>query len=116
MTKTQLDNALRTRYISVIKESLEQLDEEILVTASNELTIPCLDDEQNERFVTIKITIPKGSKDELYDGYAVAESYELHRKEVAEKKAKAKALADAKKKRDAEMRAKAKAKRENANK
>lgn len=112
ITNTQLINELRTHYMDIIRESLEQIGEtELLTTASNEITIPCLDSEKNERFITLKFIVPKGSKDEIYDGYSVAESYKMHIDEMEQKKKEAKAKADAKKLRDAERRAKAKEKK-----
>lgn len=114
MTTTQLNDAIRVRFMESVKELLSSLGEEILITASNEVTCPVVDAEGNDKFITLKFVIPKGSKDEPYDGYSVAESYKMHIDEMSQKKAEAKAKAEAKKARDAERRAKAKANKEKA--
>ena len=65
-------------------------------TGSNEIAVPCLDEEGNEKFVVLTIKVPTGSRDgDAYDGYSMAEEYEMKckakeqkAKETAEKKAK----------------------------
>ena len=116
MTNKQAQDALRQRYVEVIKKALSDLGEEVLQTGSNTIAIPCVDDNGDEQFCCFTIKVPTGSRDgEPYDGYGEAESYEMGCKQKAEK-----AAADAKKKaakiaRDEAMRAKKaenKAKRE----
>ena len=46
-SKKQLHEALRARYMALVREILEGKDEEILVTNSNEYAIPCVDEEGN---------------------------------------------------------------------
>lgn len=85
---------VRNEYLAKIRESLEQLDCECLTTASNEICIPCVDSDNYEHYVIVKVSVPTGSRDgELYDGYAVAEDY---KRKCAEKEEKAKAQAEAK--------------------
>ena len=70
---------------------LKENDEDVLRTNSNEVAIPCVDEEGNEKFVVFVVKVPTGSRDgEEYDGYAVAESYALKLKEKAEKAEKKK--------------------------
>ena len=116
MTNKQAQDALRQRYVEVIKKALSDLGEEVLQTGSNTIAIPCVDGNGDEQFCCFTIKVPTGSRDgEPYDGYGEAESYEMGCKQKAEK-----AAADAKKKaakiaRDEAMRAKKaenKAKRE----
>ena len=64
--------------------------------SASELAIPCVDDEGNEKFVLIKVSIPRGTRNgqggyDPYDGYAVAEDYAIDCKEKAQKKADAEA-------------------------
>lgn len=96
-TEKVLDNNLRTKYFLKVCEVFTELGEEVLQVGSNEIAIPCVDEENNDKFVTIKVTVPKGSRDgEPYDGYAMCSDY-AHNKAEAEEKAKAKAEAKAKK-------------------
>ena len=111
-----LNDALREKYIKAVAEYFAKADEDVLRTASNELAIPCVDTAGNEKFVTVTIKVPTGSREgDPYDGYAMAEEYKMN---LAEKAEKAKAAAEAKAKKiakDAKARAKQaefKAKRE----
>lgn len=115
-SKKVLREALKARYVSGIIEHLELVGEEVLRTGSNEFAIPCLDDENNEEWVVITVKVPTGSRDgEGYDGYEVAQDYQLKLKQKAEKaeaaaQAKAKKIARDKATREARQR-----KREEAN-
>ena len=92
MKKT--NDALRTQYLNLITELLAGVDEEVLRVKSNEIAIPCVDDEGNDSYVVVTIKVPTGSRDgDPYDGYGEAESYSLSCKQKAEK-----AAADAEKK------------------
>ena len=67
-------------------------------TASNEIAIPVVDRENNDRYIVITVKVPTGSRDgDAYDGYAVAQDYAM---KCAERKAKAeeKARKDAERK------------------
>ena len=119
-TKKQLHEEIRNRYLALISEHLTAQGEEILRVKSNEIAIPCLDEEGNEEFLVLTFKVPTGSRDdgEAYDGYGMAEDYTAHETEKAEKAAKAKADKEKKIARDKAMReqkAKAKAEREAAN-
>ena len=86
---------IRNKFMKQFNDEFQgRLDYDVLQTASNEYSIPWVDDEGNEGYITIVFRIPKGSRDgEPYDGYAVAEDY---RRKVAEKAEKEKARAEAK--------------------
>ncbi|MBR4155417.1 MAG: hypothetical protein IKU01_01760 [Bacteroidales bacterium] len=94
-SQKKLNDTLRENFLQRIIELLE-FDEEILRTGANEIAIPCVDSEQNEKFVQIVVKVPTGSRDgEPYDGYSMAEDYKLKleekerkRKENEEKKRK----------------------------
>ena len=91
-----LNEKLREKFLEIVGEILKEKDEEVLRTGSNEIAVPCLDEEGNEKFVVLTIKVPTGSRDgDAYDGYAMAEEFEIKQKlkaekakETAEKKAK----------------------------
>lgn len=99
----------RNEYMEIVKEMLENFGEEVLVTKSNTMAFPILLEDGTEDFLRIVLSVPTGTKDDPYDAYGEAESYQMHLKEKAEKEAEVKAKKEAKAKKDAERRAKAKA-------
>ena len=108
---------LRSQFLEMVSEFLATKGEEVLRVKSNEIAIPVVGCEDNEDFLVITFKVPTGANKgtEPYDGYAMAEDYELHLKAKAEK-AKANAEKKAKKMaRDAEVRAKKKAIAEKGN-
>lgn len=115
MSKKANDN-LRKVFTDKVIEMFKALDEEVLVVGSNEIAIPCVDEEGNDSYCCITIKVPTGSREgDPYDGYAMAQEYQMKQAAKADK-----AAADAKKKakkiaRDEAIRAKKaenKAKRE----
>ncbi len=101
---------LRTEYLTQVSEFLTKQGEEVLRVKSNEIAIPVVGCEDNEDFIVITFKVPTGANKgtEPYDGYSMAEDYELHLKAKAEK-ARANAERKARKiARDAEVRAKKK--------
>lgn len=113
INRKALREALKSRYMSGIIEHLENCGEEVLRTASNEVAIPCVDDDGNDEWLVLTFKVPTGSRDgEPYDGYSVAEDYEIKQRNKAEKAEKAAAAKAKKIERDKaarEARAKAKA-------
>lgn len=90
----KLDDALRAKWVEIVKQLLESLDEEVIQYKANEICIPTLDAEGNERYIQFVVKVPKGSRDgEEFDGYAMREEYEI---KLKEKEAKAKADAEKK--------------------
>ena len=86
-SRTILDNQLRKRYLEMLKEFFNNREEEVLVTGTNELCFPCVDDEGNEKFIQLIIKIPKGSRDgEAFDGYSLAEDFKMKQKLNEQKK------------------------------
>ena len=84
--KTLCEN-LRAFHLNEIIKMYESHDDEVLRTASNEIDIPVVDSEGNERYIVITVKIPTGSRDgDAYDGYSMAEDYAM---KCAERKAKA---------------------------
>ena len=112
-TKKALHEGIRTAYMSKVVEWLKEQGEDVLRTKSNEIAIPCLDEEGNDEWCVITFKVPTGSRDdgEAYDGYGMADEYTAKEAEKAEKAAKAKADKEKKIARDkAQREAKAKAK------
>ena len=88
MAKTMktLNDEVRAQYLERV-QSVLSADDEVLVVGSNELAIPVVDSEGNEKWVVLTIKVPTGSRDgDAYDGYALAEDYQL---KLANKAAKA---------------------------
>ena len=113
-SKKSLHDALRAKYIERVSKFLADAGEEVLVTGSNEIALPCVDSEGNDEFIVLTFKVPTGSRDgDAYDGYSMAEDFKM---KSAEKAEKAKIAAEKKAKkiaRDKQMReAKAKAKAE----
>lgn len=88
-SRTQLRTEVKEIYVRKIWDLLKD-SEELLRVGSNEIAFPVVDGEGNEDFVVLKVTIPTGANKgtEPYDGYAMAEDYEIKTKNKAEAKAK----------------------------
>ena len=100
---------LKENYLTKLIETLAET-EEVLRVKSNEIAFPVVGCEGNEDFIVITVKVPTGADKGMtpYDGYAMAEEYEMKLKEK-EEKAKASAEKKAKKiKRDEEIRRKKK--------
>jgi hypothetical protein len=115
MTKAQLETKLRNTFLTFVTEQIQtSFDSDVLPVSASELAIPCVDDEGNEKFVLIKISIPRGTRNgeggyDPYDGYAVAQDYAQDCVEKAQKKAEAEAKKKAKIAKDEQKRAEKKA-------
>ena len=116
MAKTAkvLNEEIKVRFLEGVAEHLSNVGEEVLRTGSNEIALPVLDEEGNEKWLVLTFKVPTGSRDgDAYDGYSMAEDYQMKLKEKAEKQAAkdAKAAAD-KAKREAKAKEKEKEKAE----
>lgn len=115
MTKAQLETALRNKFLSFVSDTISQeMETDVLVVSASELAVPCLDEEGNEKFVLIKVSIPRGTRNgqggyDPYDGYAAAEDYAIDLEEKAAKKEAAEAKKQAKIARDEKKREEKKA-------
>ena len=111
MTNAQLENGLRTNYLQLVREMIaEKVETDALEVSASELAIPCLDAEGGERWVVIKVSIPRGTRNgnggyDPYDGYAVAEDYAQDLAEKADKKKASEAKKQAKIAKDQQKRA-----------
>ena len=108
MAKTTkvLNEEIKGRFLEGVSEHLTNCGEEVLRVGSNEIAVPVVDEDGNEKWLVLTFKVPTGSRldGEPYDGYSMAEDYEMKQ---AEKKAKA----EAKAKESAKNKAKAKAKK-----
>ncbi len=97
-TKAELETKLRNEILEVIMNALAEhydLDKEkqIEFVESGVITIPVIDAEANDKWPTIKVAIPRGTRNgngsyTPYDGHAAAVAY----KEEIETKAQERAL------------------------
>lgn len=81
---------LRNGYLNAISTYLSKEDE-VLQVKSNEIAVPVIDCNDDEKWIVITVKVPTGADKgrEPYDGYAEAEDYQhkLKEKEIkAEKK------------------------------
>ena len=93
MAKTAkvLNEEIKVRFLDGVSEHLTNAGEEVLRVGSNEIAIPVVDEDGNEKWLVVTFKVPTGSRDgDAYDGYAMAEDYAMKQVEKAEK-AKAKA-------------------------
>ena len=114
-TKKALHEGIRNKYLTALTEWLTEQGEDVLRTKSNEIAIPCVDEEGNEEWCVLTIKVPTGSRDdgEAYDGYGIAQQYSEKVQADKEKAEKAKADKERKIARDkAQREAKAKARAE----
>ena len=89
---------MREDYLKQIIENFLDKDEQVLRVKSNEIAIPVVGCEGNEDFIVVTVKVPTGANKGLepYDGFELAEDYEMKLKEK-ERKAKENAEKKAKK-------------------
>ena len=86
-TQKSLNDALRAMYLERVHTCLSAEDD-VLVVGANELAVPVVDADGNEKWVVITIKVPSGSRDgDAYDGYAMAQDYQMRQTAKAEKQA-----------------------------
>ena len=114
-SKAQLETQLRNKFLDLVTKAIEDaLNTEVLPVSASELAVPCTDTENNDKWVLIKISVPRGTRDgqggyEPYDGYSVAEDYAFDCEEKARKQAEAERKKQAKIAKDEAKRAEKKA-------
>lgn len=109
---------VRNEYLQKVIEYFSSLDEDVLVIGSNAICFPAVDETQDDIFIRIKVEVPKGSKDEPFDGYTMAEDWQMKLEEKRIKEEKKKAEKERKKARDKkerELKAKIKEKKSEKN-
>lgn len=111
ISERQLNNNIKAKYIEEITNFLEQKGEEVLKTNNNEICLPCVDEEGNEKFLQIVFKIPKGQfygKGEPFDGYEAAENYKIEQEQNRKKQLEKEEQKKKKIERDKKIRAEAK--------
>lgn len=108
-SRKSLREKVKEQYVKKLMEFFAQ-EEDVLRVGSNEIAFPITDEEGNEDFLVIKASIPIGANKgtEPYDGYAMAEDYEIRMKEKSEQAEKKRIEKEKKIKRDEEYRRKKK--------
>lgn len=102
MTKAQMETIIRNEFLALISKAIvAEKETDALPVSANEIAVPCLDPEGNETWAVIKVSIPRGTRNgkggyDPYDGYSVAEDYQIDLEEKAQKKADAEAKKQAK--------------------
>ena len=87
LNRKQLDEEIKVRFLEGVSEHLSNVGEEVLRVGSNEIALPVVDTEGEERWLVLTFKVPTGSRDgDAYDGYSMKEDYEM---KLAEKAAKA---------------------------
>lgn len=110
MAKTTkvLNEEIKTRFLEGVSEHLTNVGEEVLRVGSNEIALPVVDEDGNEKWLVLTFKVPTGSRDgDAYDGYSMAEDYQM-KQAAKEAKAEAKAKETAKNKAKAETKKKSK--------
>ena len=102
---------LRNEYLQQIIDAFLDKDEQVLRVKSNEIAIPVVGCEGNEDFIVVTVKVPTGANKGLepYDGFELAEDYELKLAEKDRKKAEAEKKKAEKIRKDKEIREKKKA-------
>ena len=76
-TMKSLNDELRALWVQRVSDCLSQEDE-VLVVGANELAVPVVDADGNEKWIVLTVKVPTGSRDgDAYDGYTMAEDYQL---------------------------------------
>lgn len=113
VSRKQLREQVKAAYMEKLIDFFKD-SEDVLRVGSNEIAFPVVDSEGNEDFIVLTCKIPTGANKgtEPYDGYAMAEDYEMKLKKKAEKKAKADEAKKKKIERDKKYREKLKEQKE----
>lgn len=102
-SKASLENGLRNEFLAKIKDMIEkEYETDALPVSASEVTLPVVDAEGNEKFILVKVSIPRGTRNgqggyDPYDGYAASEAYLLEQESKAQEKAVKKAMKEAEK-------------------
>lgn len=102
---------LRNEYLEAIILNFLEKDEQVLRVKSNEIAIPVVGCEGNEDFIVVTVKVPTGANKGLepYDGYELAEDYEMKIAEKERKKIEVEKKKAEKIRKDKEIREKKKA-------
>lgn len=102
-SKAQLENLLRNDFLAKVCSMVdENYETDALAVSASELAIPVLDAEGNEKFILVKVSIPRGTRNgeggyTPYDGYEAHDAYLAEQESKAQEKAVKKAMKAAEK-------------------
>lgn len=85
--KLTLANQVRAAFIKILFDFFTERGEDVGMVASNTINLPTVIDGE-ECWVEVTVKVPKGTKDEEYDGYGRREDYTINLEEKADKAAK----------------------------
>lgn len=91
MSKASMETAIRNTMLENIKKMIDsEYATDALPVSASEIAVPVVDEEGNEKFALIKVSIPRGTRNgdggyTPYDGYAAAEDYKLDLADKADK-------------------------------
>ena len=94
-SKASLETAMRNDCLALVKECLEKhYNCTVMPVSASELAVPVTDAEGQEKFLLVKVSVPRGTRDGEggyipYDGYTAADDYKFEQEERAAKKAAA---------------------------
>lgn len=98
LTRKQLDEEIKLRFLEGVSEHLENCGEEVLRVKSNEIALPVVDSDGEERWLVLIFKVPTGERGgDPYDGYSMAEDYKMNLEKKAAKAAENEAKAAKKK-------------------
>lgn len=92
MSMASMETAIRNEFIDTISKFIEDWrGTDSLRVSASEIAVPVVDEEGNEKFVLIKMSVPRGTRNGdggyiPYDGYAAADEYKLDLADKADKK------------------------------
>lgn len=114
MSKASMETAIRNKMLENIMKMIDiEYATDALPVSASEIAVPVVDEEGNEKFALIKVSIPRGTRNgdggyTPYDGYSAAEDYKL---DLADKADKARAREEKKERAAKEKERKANAKK-----
>lgn len=106
MTNTALNVNLRNSIMRDLMEFIAgKYDVDTLSCSTSSFTFPVVDEEGNEKFAKISVSIPRGTRNgeggyNAFDGYAAAEDFKLEQEEKEAKRKASEAKKEAKRKAD----------------
>ena len=100
-TAKQIKEEIKAKYLEDLIFYFEEGDEDVLRVGSNEIAFPIVDENGDEHFLVVTLKIPTGTRDgDPYDGYGLAEDYQMKQEEKKRKTIEAQKKKEAKIERD----------------
>jgi len=100
-TAKQIKEEIKAKYLEDLIFYFEEGAEDVLRVGSNEIAFPIVDENGDEHFLVVTLKIPTGTRDgDPYDGYGLAEDYQMKQEEKKRKAIEAQKKKEAKIERD----------------